>query len=115
MTADRLSIERMAGSAEGICILKLRGSLSLQTVPQFLQVVRAEKAPGVILDFSEVPLVDSAGVGALIQTHVGLSRNQRRLGLSGLNPRILAVLEVTRVRNLFPIFDSVADAEAHIL
>ncbi len=109
---DELRIELKDGKHPGQRIVQLRGNLSLQTVPSFLKVVRAESAPAMIVDFSGVSILDSAGVGALIQTHVACTRNQRRLALAGLSQRIESVLEVTRVRTLFPIYASVTEAEA---
>lgn len=112
--ADTLEIDMQDGKHPGQRVARLNGNLTLQTVPTFLKVVRAETSPALIVDFASVTVVDSAGVGALIQTHVACAKSQRRLALSGLSERIQAVLEVTRVRNLFPIYSSVADAEAHI-
>lgn len=112
---DMLNIAVKDGKHPGQRVVCLRGNLSLQTVPSFLKIVREENAPAIIVDFTDVNILDSAGVGALIQTHVACTRTQRRMALTGLSQRIESVLEVTRVRNLFPIFDSVADAEAHIL
>lgn len=94
--------------------MRLNGNLTLQTVPTFLKAVREETSPVLILDFSDVAMVDSAGVGALIQTHVGMARLQRRLGMAGMNQRIQSVLEVTRVRNLFPLYADVAEAESQL-
>jgi anti-sigma B factor antagonist len=109
---DILQIDVKDGKHPGQRVVRLTGSLSLQTVPSFLKVVRSEEAPAIIVDFSEVGILDSAGVGALIQTHVACTRSQRRLALAGLSQRVEAVLEVTRVRNLFPIYPTAADAES---
>jgi anti-sigma B factor antagonist len=109
---DNLKIDILDGKHPGQRVVRLAGNLSLQTVPSFLKVVREENAPAIIVDFSNVSILDSAGVGALIQTHVACARTQRRLALAGLSQRIEAVLEVTRVRNLFPVYSSTAEAES---
>lgn len=111
---DELKIQVRDGKFSGQRVVTLEGKLSLHTVPSFLSVVRAESSPALIVDFQKVTIVDSAGVGALIQTQVACTRSQRRLALSGISERVQAVLEVTRVRNLFPIFSTVEEAEAQI-
>jgi anti-sigma B factor antagonist len=110
--ADLLKIAGQVGRQPAHRILRLAGPLSLETVPSFLKMVRAESAPVVILDMSEVGIVDSAGVGALIQTHVGYAKAQRRLVLTHVNSRNMAVFEITRVSKAFHIFPSVQEAEA---
>lgn len=109
--AEQFQIAGGAGSKPEQRILKLTGPLNLVTVPGFLDALRAEKAATVILDFSGVNLVDSAGVGSLIQTHVAFQNAKRKLAMVGMSQRILAVLEITRVKNLLPVFATLAEAE----
>ena len=110
--ADTLEIQKQNGARPGQRVLRLIGALSLQTVPDFLKVVRAETSPVLIIEFSGVAFVDSAGVGALLQTIASMNKSNRRLGLAHVSQRIVAVLEITRVVSLFQIFPSLADAEA---
>lgn len=104
-------VESRTGARAGQSILRLNGAIGLETVPQFLKAVRGESAPALILDFNGVSYVDSAGVGALVQSYVAFQKAGRRLVLAALNDRVQAVLEVTRVQSLFPVFGSVAEAE----
>jgi len=107
-----MEIKTSNGARPGERILRLNGFLDLMNVPAFLEALRAEKAPAVIIDFSRVGMVDSAGVGALIQTYVAFRNAKRKLALVGLSRRLLEVLEITRVRNLLPIFRTEAEAES---
>jgi anti-anti-sigma factor len=111
---ESIDIQGSAGSKPDQRILRLVGSLNLVTVPGFLDAVRAEKSGTLILDFSGVNLVDSAGVGSLIQMHMSFQGAKLKLGFVGMSQRILAVLEVTRVRKLLPVFDSLEDAQAQL-
>ena len=95
--ADTLEIQKLDGSRAGQRVLRLIGALSLQTVPDFLKVVRAETAPTLIVEFSGVTIVDSAGVGSLLQTVASMNKAQRKLGLANVSQRTRAVLEITRV------------------
>ncbi|MCL4523670.1 MAG: STAS domain-containing protein [Acidobacteria bacterium] len=108
---DKLEIQKLDGSRPGQRVLRLIGALSLQTVPDFLKVARAETAPVLIVEFSGVVIVDSAGVGALLQTMASMNKASRKLGLASLGQRTLAVLEITRVINLFQVFPTLAEAE----
>ncbi len=88
--------------------------MDLDTAPQFLQAVRAERAPAVILDLSNVDYLDSGGVGALVQTYSSFRKAQRRLALAAPRPRIVAVLELTCLLGLFQVYPNVAEAESHL-
>jgi len=112
MSQEPLQIEEQAGSRAGIQVLRLTGPLNLPNVFGFQSKVRADQSRALILDFSAVPLIDSAGIGALVGAYVNRQKDGRSLGLVGVNQRIHQALEVTRVRSFFSFYDSVADAES---
>ncbi len=111
MPDQPLQIEELPGSREGIRILRLSGPLSLTNVFGFQAKVRADTSRSLILDFSAVPLADSAGIGALVGAYVSRQKDGRSLGLVGVNQRIHQALEVTRVNNFFRFFATVDEAE----
>ena len=108
---EQVQIQGSVGTHPDQRILRLAGSLNLVTVPGFLDALKAEKAGTLILDFSGVNLVDSAGVGSLIQTYMSFQSAKRKLGFVGMSQRILAVLDITRVRKLLPVFESLEEAQ----
>lgn len=111
MKGSEYPLEARDGSRPGQRVLTPGGPLDMACVPDFLRAVREEPAPVVILDFSKVSYVDSSGVGALLQLLAGLQRTKRKMALASVSPRVMAVLEMTRVKKLFTIFASVAEAE----
>ncbi|MGB9233464.1 MAG: STAS domain-containing protein [Terriglobales bacterium] len=111
MPDQALQIEEVPASREGIRILRLSGPLSLTNVFAFQSKVRADVSRGLILDFTAVPLADSAGIGALVGAYVSRQKDGRSLGLVGVNQRIHQALEVTRVENFFRFFGTVEEAE----
>ncbi|MFZ0184836.1 MAG: STAS domain-containing protein [Nitrosotalea sp.] len=111
MADQPLQIEESDGSREGIRIWRLTGPLSLSNLFAFQAKVRADTSRALILDFTAVPLADSAGIGALVGAHVSRQKENRSLGLVGVNQRIHNALEVTRVQNFFKFFDTVEQAE----
>jgi anti-sigma B factor antagonist len=77
----------------------------------FQSRVRSDNSRALILDFTKVPYVDSAGIGALVGAYVTHQKDSRSLFLVGVSERIHHALEVTRVEQFFRFFNSLADAE----
>ncbi len=111
MPDSQLLIEEIPGSREGIRILRLSGPLTLPNIFGFQAKVRAGNTRALIMDFTDVPLADSAGIGALVGAYVTHHKDGRSLGLVGVNQRVHHALEVTRVENFFRFFGTVAEAE----
>src|SRR5712692_9983519 len=113
MPEQPLHIEDLPGSRDGIRILRLSGPLTLANLFGFQSKVRADNSRALILDFTDVPLADSAGIGALVGAYVTRQKEKdgRSLGLVGVNQRIHQALEVTRVDNFFRFYGTVAEAE----
>lgn len=109
--ADQFRIDIDSGARHGWRILSVAGRISLETVPDFLKVLRAEQSSVVILDFSSVNSIDSAGVGALIQLHVAFQKRGQILVLAAISARVEAVLDVAHVKKIFRTFPSVQAAE----
>ncbi|HET9405958.1 MAG TPA: STAS domain-containing protein [Candidatus Sulfotelmatobacter sp.] len=91
-------------------VLGLRGPLVMESVPSFLNAVRREKTPTVILDFSEVPYLDSSGLGSLVSAYTSCQKAGRRVALTGVNHRVMKVFEITKVEPIFLMFPTVSDA-----
>jgi len=111
MPDQPLQVENLAGSRDGRCILRLTGPLTLSNLFEFQALVRAEKAPVIIIDLINVPYIDSAGIGSLMGAHVSRQKDGRALVLVGVNQRVKDALEVTRVFQFFRVYPSVAEAE----
>jgi anti-sigma B factor antagonist len=110
MQSAHLIVERDSGSNEQLLVTRLRGKLSLETVHDFLATLRTEPAARMILDMSGVPYMDSAGVGALVSLFVSRRNNGKLLSLARLTPQGTAVLQVSGLVKLLPIFSSVEEA-----
>lgn len=107
MPSEPLSIERLIRASGGEGVLRLRGPLTMDNLPDFQNAVRRERAPTMILDLSEVPYIDSAGLGSLIAAYTSGHKNGQRWVLTGVNDRILKVMQITHVEHLFLMFPSV--------
>ena len=84
----------------------------MPTVFGFQSTVRADTSRSLIIDFTNVPYVDSAGIGALVGAYVTRQNSGRSLALVGVSERIHNALKVTHVEQFFRFFDSVGAAES---
>ncbi len=110
MQEKPLQIDRVE-SGEGTTILQVHGPLLLGNFFGFQSQVRADTSPLLILDLSDMPYIDSAGIGALVGAHVSREHSGRRLVLVGANERVIGSLKVTRVDQIFE-FAPTAEAVA---
>ena len=111
MPQEPLVIEDIAGPKDGQRILRLAGPMVLSTLFDFQSKVRTDNSRTLMLDFTKVPYVDSAGIGALVGAYVTHQKDGRSLYLIGVNQRVQDALQVTRVRQFFHFVDSVAAVE----
>ena len=89
---------------------KLDGKLVLETVTEFLQTMRPQSSPSLILDMSSVSFLDSAGVGALVQLFVHRRNQGKKFALAALTGQAIAIMQVSGLVKLLPIYASVAEA-----
>ena len=88
-------------------VLRLSGPLTISTLYQFQDLVRTNSAASLTLDFTRVPYVDSAGVGALVGAYVRHQKEGQSVTLAGVNERVRNTLKVTQVENFFTYSESV--------
>src|SRR5262249_28723901 len=95
-----------SGIVDGRRTLRLKGPLLVTNLFEFQSLSRSNGSAVLTLDFSEVPYVDSAGIGALVGAYVNHNKDGRSLRLVGVNDRIRAALAVTHVEHFFKFEDS---------
>jgi len=95
-------------------ILSLKGPLSLHTLFKFQEAVRSESSPVLIVDFSGVPYLDSAGLGAVVAAHVTALKSNRKILFAAFDDQARALIEMTHVDNFLGTYNTVQDAEAAV-
>ena len=105
MASDPLQIDRLDRG-----VLSLRGPLTMENISPFMNAVRREDAPTMILDFTNVPYLDSSGLGSLVSACTSFAKSGRRLALTGVNKRVQKVFEITKVEQIFLMFPTLDDA-----
>jgi anti-sigma B factor antagonist len=112
MPQDPLTIEDTVGPNEGQRILRLSGPLLINNLFSFQDKVRSDKSRDLVLDFTGVPYIDSAGIGALVGAYVNRQKEGgRSLALVGVNDRVRTSLKVTHVDQFFRFFNSVEEVQ----
>ena len=114
MALENMQIVASPGVRDGQKVLQLKGPLNIHTIFEFQNAVRAESSPVLIIDFSGVPFIDSAGLGALVGAHIASQKANRKLALAGMNTQVKALLEMTQVGKFFRTFATLQDAESAV-
>jgi len=109
MQEHGLEIEKVE-DASGASLLRLHGPLLLGNFFAFQSMVRADAADLLLLDLSDVPYIDSAGIGCLVGAQVSRDNSGRRLVLVGTTERVRTSLGVTKVEQIFTYAASVEQA-----
>ncbi len=106
-----LTVTVKNGQHEGTTILVLTGPLTLQNSFDFQKELAQHKPAVLIIDLTESPYMDSAGLGLLMNCYVSAEKNGRKVLLAGVNERIRALLEMTRVNLILKSYATAAEAE----
>ena len=112
MAENYSSVDSPFAAGEPDAVLRLDGPLTATTAHALRDAIQANRSPVVIIDMTDVPYVDSSGIGALVNAQVSSARNQQRLILTGLNERVRSVLRITHIDQVFAIATDIQEAQA---
>jgi anti-anti-sigma factor len=107
--SESLVVARM-GPVFSRGVLCLRGPMTAENLSPFQNAIRNESGPVVILDLTEVPYMDSAGLGSLVSAYITCHKSGCQVVLAGTNDRLLKLFEISRVESLFLMFPTLDDA-----
>jgi anti-anti-sigma factor len=105
VTVGKLTIHLEGSAGE---VIRCVGRLTSDNHSKLKDLVRPRIFPGsrVILDFSELVYLDSAGLGSIVSLYVSSKTHRCELQFIKLNPRIKELFGVT---NLLGAFQSAAE------
>jgi anti-sigma B factor antagonist len=107
MPAEPLQIQDTTTNDERI--LRLSGPLTLSNLFEFQSLARADRSRSLIVDLTNVPYIDSAGIGSLVGAYVSRQK-ERSLTLVGVSTRVRDALRITKVEQFFRIVDTLDQA-----
>ncbi len=106
-----LTATPLSGERDGTTVLRLSGPFTLENMFAFQNEFRAMRPPVLIVDMTDVPYMDSAGLGVLTNAHVSAENGGRLFCLAGLNDRVMTLLHLTRLDGVLKLFPSAEEAE----
>jgi anti-anti-sigma factor len=117
----KLNVERVtpAGDAgQAVVLITIAGEVDMATVPELRealldQIDTGER--GLVLDVSEVPFLDSTGLGVLMEVHRRLREVNGQVALVGARSALIRLLTITNLSRALPVYRSVSDAAAAIM
>ena len=118
--SSKFTIERNQGKTPGTVIFRLAGPFTARDMYSSLSPIALrntfeseEGTPHVlhIMDLSDVPYIDSAGLGLIVSHYVRCQGREVRLVLAGVNPRVIQLLEMTKVDGFLPRIGTVEEAD----
>ena len=98
-----------------LAIVKLSGSASMDvcsTLQERLYDLIDLEVKRLVLDMSELDFMSSVGLGAIIAAHLRARHRNCEIRIVGPKPRILELLDLTRLTRLFDVFKSMDEAIA---
>jgi anti-sigma B factor antagonist len=111
-------LEHSRAEHSGITVLSLKGSLNALTAPEVKRDIDAlvtERRLMVAVDLSELDLVDSSGVGAIVSLFKRLRMIGGDVKIAGLQGQPKEVFRILRLEKAFDIVPSVQEASARFL
>jgi anti-anti-sigma factor len=72
---------------------------------EVLPVLSADR-PQIVFDMSKMQHVDSIGIGVFLQCIYRAAKSDGEIKLAGMLPRTALVFELTRIEQLFEIYDN---------
>ena len=119
--STKFAIERSQGKTPGTVVFRLTGPFTARDMygalsPDALRGTFEAEDDGVpqtlhIIDLTEVPYVDSSGLGLMVSHYVRCQSRGVRLVVAGASQRVVQLFELTKVEPFFPRVDTVDEAE----
>ena len=88
----------------GSMVLRIRGELDALSAPELRPVLDKlidERHPEVCVDLSELRLIDSSGVGALVSLYKRVRANQGSVRFTGVKAQPLVIFKLLRLDIVF--------------
>ena len=101
-----VKIESIAGTHEGVHILRLSGPFTVEGVYAFESIAQSLNDPLVIIDLTDVPYMDSCALGAIMGIHRPSQSHQRQCAIVGASERLRTMFRIARVDDILVMYPS---------
>ena len=102
-------------SEQDVTTLKLTGEVDLHGSPELRKELKQcadDKAPTLLIDFTDVEYIDSSGLATFIEYVRESSEYGGKIALFGLKQKVRTIFDLVRLNELFTISDSAEAALA---
>lgn len=108
-TPFAIDVERRAGAA----VVRLSGACTMEVAAKLgdcLRGLAAEALSPIVLEMSGLDFIESTGLGGIVAGYLRARRHDGEIRLVAPTPPIRELLELTRLTQLFPIHETLAEA-----
>jgi len=106
-------VEHNTTSQDNVTIIALKGELDLSCVeevkPVFLGLLD-EDHPNIVIDMKELEFMDSSGLSLIVEVFKRVRVGKGDMKLARLNDSVTKLFEMTRLNQVFEIYDSVPES-----
>lgn len=109
---NELVLVQMRKVSASLAVFDIQGEVTASAEMVFMDALRLATENGVqdiLLNFSGLKYMNSAGIGLMVSMIMQCSRNQQRLMANGLNEHYQHIFRYTRLHESIRIFDSEAE------
>jgi anti-anti-sigma factor len=120
--SSTFAIERKEGKVPGAVVFRLSGpftardmfsTLSPDALRNLFESQSDEALTVFIFDLTEVPYMDSMGLGMIVSQHVRCQAKGLRMVAAGVSPRVQQLFKLTKVDTFIAMAATVEDAEGN--
>lgn len=89
-----------------VTVLRISGSLDALSTPELrptIDALVAEKRPAITVDLTELRLIDSSGVGAIVSLYKRMRALGAKVEVVGLKDQPLAIFRLLRLDRIFTV------------
>jgi anti-sigma B factor antagonist len=96
-----------------ICILNVSGSVDAHSAPELNKKIQeiSVKSKRIILDFTKLDYISTAGLGVLIATFNEVKKDKGNIILSGMSEKIKKVFDTMGFSKVFKIVNNIEQAK----
>lgn len=112
-TSHLSRIVMSAMETDGCDVVFLAGHLDLNTAPHVQSTVLGDeglRAPRLVLDLSGLELLDSSGIGALVQVNRAVSGRDAQLEFVTDSPHLRKLFKISGLDTMIPIHETLQQA-----
>ncbi|KQX50778.1 hypothetical protein ASE09_12070 [Streptomyces sp. Root66D1] len=110
-TPDRFTVEVRSVPGADTAVLSLAGELDCDTMPPLSAALEEHVGAGrVLVDCSALAFCDSSGLNALLRARLRALEDGGTVELAGLRPPVDRMFDVTGVRTIFQVYETLDEA-----